>query len=81
MTLVSYAVQDGIALVTVDNGKANAYSPDVLAALNGALTQAEEAGPDTVGAGLELTAAISAAIAFAMAAAVVGVLRPARAAA
>jgi enoyl-CoA hydratase len=50
MTLVSYDVSDGIALVTVDNGKANSYSPEVLKELNAALSRAEDAGQESVGA-------------------------------
>lgn len=49
-TLVHYEVRDRIAHVTIDNGKANALSPDVLAALGAALTRAEDAGEETVGA-------------------------------
>ena len=33
--LVRYDVRDRIAHVTIDNGKANALSPDVIAALRG----------------------------------------------
>jgi enoyl-CoA hydratase len=47
--LVSYEVRDRIAHVTIDNGKANALSPAVLAGLDHALTLAEDAG-DEVGA-------------------------------
>jgi enoyl-CoA hydratase len=50
MTLVSYDVSDGIALVTVDNGKANSYSPEVLKELNAALSRAEDAGQESVAA-------------------------------
>ena len=48
--LVRYAVRDRIAHVTIDNGKANALSPDVIAALDDALSRAEEAGETEVGA-------------------------------
>lgn len=48
--VVSYEVRDRIAHVTISNGKANALSPAVLAGLDGALTRAEDAGPDAVGA-------------------------------
>jgi enoyl-CoA hydratase len=48
--LVSYEVHDRIARVTVSNGKANALSPAVVAALGDALTQAEDAGEEHVGA-------------------------------
>jgi enoyl-CoA hydratase len=54
MSLVSYEVRDRIAQVTIDNGKANALSPEVIAGLNDALSKAEDAGDD-VGA-LLLTA-------------------------
>lgn len=47
--LVRYEVRDRIAHVTIDNGKANALSPDVLAALDDAVTRAEAGGPDEVG--------------------------------
>lgn len=47
--LVRYDVRDRIAHVTIDNGKANALSPDVITALGDALTSAEDAG-DAVGA-------------------------------
>jgi len=40
--LLSYALQDGIATLTLSNGKVNAISPQVIAALNGALDQAEK---------------------------------------
>jgi enoyl-CoA hydratase len=46
---VTYQVTDRIAHVTIDNGKANALSPEVIAALDDALTTAEKAG-DEVGA-------------------------------
>jgi enoyl-CoA hydratase len=39
--LVSYELEDGIALLTLDNGKVNAISPDVIAAFHGALDRAE----------------------------------------
>jgi enoyl-CoA hydratase len=44
--LVSYEVRDRIAHVTIDNGKANALSPEVIAALRQALERAEDAGDD-----------------------------------
>lgn len=47
---VSYEVSDRVAVARIDNGKANVLSPDVIAALEGALTDAEQAGPDAVGA-------------------------------
>jgi enoyl-CoA hydratase len=42
--LVSYRLDDGIATLTLCNGKVNAISPDVIAAFNGALDQAEQDG-------------------------------------
>lgn len=48
--LVKYEVRDRIAHVTIDNGKANALHPDVIAALGDALTRAEDAGEEAVGA-------------------------------
>jgi enoyl-CoA hydratase len=47
---VHYDVRDRIAHVTIDNGKANPLSPEVLAALDDALTRAEDAGEEQVGA-------------------------------
>ncbi len=40
--LVTYSLNDGIATLTLSNGKVNALSPDVLAAFNRALDQAEQ---------------------------------------
>ena len=40
--LVSYHLDDGIATLTLNNGKVNAISPDVIAAFNAALDQAEK---------------------------------------
>ena len=48
--LIHYEVRDRVALVTIANGKANALSPDVIAGLEAALTRAEDAGEDAVGA-------------------------------
>src|SRR6478735_8490021 len=48
--LVQYEVRDRIAHVTIANGKANALSPDVIAQLDAALTRAEDAGEEQVGA-------------------------------
>ena len=56
MDLVSYDVRDRIAHVTISNGKANALSPDVIAALGAALARAEDAGESEVGAILLTTA-------------------------
>jgi len=48
--VVSYEVRDRIAHVTIDNGKANALGPEVIAALDDVLTRAEKAGESEVGA-------------------------------
>lgn len=48
--VVSYEVRDRVAFVTITNGKANALSPSVVAALDAALTRAEDAGEEHVGA-------------------------------
>jgi enoyl-CoA hydratase len=48
--LVSYEVRDRIAQVTITNGKANALAPEVIAALDAALSRAEDAGEAEVGA-------------------------------
>jgi enoyl-CoA hydratase len=48
--LVQYEVRDRIAHATIDNGKANALAPDVIAGLGAALSSAEDAGPEEVGA-------------------------------
>jgi len=40
--LVTYQLEDGIATLTLDNGKVNAVSPDLIAAFNKALDQAEQ---------------------------------------
>ena len=42
--LVAYSLEDGIATLTLNNGKVNAFSPDLIAALNKGLDQAEAAG-------------------------------------
>ena len=47
--VVRYEVRDRVALVTIDNGKANALSPDVIAQLDAVLTTAEDAGEEAVG--------------------------------
>ena len=39
--LISYHLEDGIATLTLSNGKVNAISPDVITAFNAALDQAE----------------------------------------
>lgn len=38
--LISYQLEDGIATLTLNNGKVNAISPDMIAAFNAALDQA-----------------------------------------
>ena len=38
--LIAYHLEDGIATLTLNNGKVNAISPDVIAAFNAALEQA-----------------------------------------
>ena len=48
--MVRYEVRDRVAHVTIANGKANALSPDVIAQLDAALTRAEDAGEEQVGA-------------------------------
>jgi enoyl-CoA hydratase len=48
--LVNYEVRDRIAKVTIGNGKANAFAPEVIAQLDAALTRAEDAGEEEVGA-------------------------------
>ncbi|OLS62126.1 crotonase/enoyl-CoA hydratase family protein [Pseudomonas putida] len=40
--LINYHLDDGIATLTLNNGKVNAISPDVIAAFNAALDQAKE---------------------------------------
>lgn len=40
--LVSYRLEDGIATLTLNNGKVNAISPDLIAAFNTVLDQAEQ---------------------------------------
>ncbi len=42
--LISYQLDDGIATLTLDNGKVNAISPEVLEAFNAALDQATADG-------------------------------------
>ena len=48
--VVRYEVRDRVAHVTISNGKANALSPAVVAGLDAALTRAEDAGEEQVGA-------------------------------
>lgn len=40
--LIAYHLEDGIATLTLSNGKVNAISPDVITAFNAALDQAEQ---------------------------------------
>ncbi|MFC5695917.1 crotonase/enoyl-CoA hydratase family protein [Pseudomonas sp. GCM10022186] len=40
--LISYQLEDGIATLTLSNGKVNAISPDVISAFNAALDRAEQ---------------------------------------
>lgn len=40
--LITYHAEDGIATLTLNNGKVNAISPDVVAAFNAALDRAEQ---------------------------------------
>ena len=40
--LVSYQLDDGIATLTLNNGKVNAFSPALIADFNTALDQAEQ---------------------------------------
>jgi enoyl-CoA hydratase len=42
--LVDFSIADGVATITMDDGKANALSPAMFAALNAALDRAEEEG-------------------------------------
>ena len=41
---VSFELSGDVAVIRLDDGKANALSPDILAAINTSLDQAEEAG-------------------------------------
>jgi enoyl-CoA hydratase len=52
---VRYELDDGVATVTMDDGKVNALSPAMLAAVDGALDQAAEAGAVVVLEGREGT--------------------------
>ena len=42
--LVAYSLEDGIATLTLNNGKVNAFSHELIVAFNQALDQAEQAG-------------------------------------
>jgi enoyl-CoA hydratase len=48
--LVAYEVRDRVAYVTLDNGKANVLSPEVLAGIDASVSRAEDAGDREVGA-------------------------------
>src|SRR5262249_44162556 len=48
--VVRYEVRDRVAVATIDNGKANVLSPEVIAGLDDALSAAEAAGAEQVGA-------------------------------
>lgn len=53
MTIVSYDAADGVAIVTMDDGKVNALSPTMFVELNGALDRAESEGAVVVLTGRE----------------------------
>ena len=40
--LVNYALSDSVATITMDDGRANALSPDMIEQLNAALDRAEQ---------------------------------------
>ena len=42
--LVAYSLEDGIATLTLNNGKVNAFSHELIASFNRGLDQAEQAG-------------------------------------
>ena len=48
MARVTYEFADGIALITLDDGKVNALSPDMQAEINAALDKAEADQADLV---------------------------------
>jgi enoyl-CoA hydratase len=50
VSLVTYEVHDRVARASISNGKANALSPTVIQELSDALTRAEDAGEERVGA-------------------------------
>jgi len=50
---ISYVLNDGVALITMDDGKANAVSPDFIVNMNKALDQAEADNTIVVLAGRE----------------------------
>jgi enoyl-CoA hydratase len=47
--VIRYEVRERVATVTLENGKANALSPEVIAQVDDAIGRAEQAGPDEVG--------------------------------
>ena len=47
-TLVTYALTDGVAVITMDDGKANAMSSALQQEIHAALDQAESAGVPVV---------------------------------
>ena len=53
--LVRYAVEDGVATITLDDGKVNALSPAMQAAINGALDRAQDEAEVVVLTGRETT--------------------------
>lgn len=53
--LVSYLLNDGVATLTMDDGKVNALSPAMSAAISGALDQAAEDGAVVILTGRERT--------------------------
>ena len=51
--LVTYTFENNISLITLDDGKANVFSVQMLKELNSALDQAEQAGSAVILAGRE----------------------------
>lgn len=47
--VVRYEVRERVAAVTIENGKANALSPQVIGLIDESIERAESAGPDEVG--------------------------------
>jgi enoyl-CoA hydratase len=52
-TIVTFSEEPNYSLITMDDGKANAVSPDLIAAVNAALDQAQQAGKVVVICGRE----------------------------
>ena len=50
-TLIEYELRDGIAIISLDDGKANVFSPAMISAIEGALDQAEQEAKAVVFAG------------------------------